>query len=119
MSRAPVEERTLTNSWMRRGAKLMVPLASWPDSPAAPEMRTRTGRLRDILMRSSTLLVMVAENNMVWRDMGQYLTSSSISSWKPRSNRRSASSSTSTSSSSRLTEGELRKWSSIRPGVQI
>ena len=39
--------------------------------------------------------------------------------WNPKSSSLSASSSTSTSRSSRLTEGELRRWSNMRPGVQI
>ena len=39
-----------------------------------------TGRLRESLMRSSTLLVMVAEKSIVWRAMGAYFTSSSTSS---------------------------------------
>jgi hypothetical protein len=77
------------------------------------------GRIRESFARSSTFGVIVAENNNVCRFFGQYLRSSSKSSWNPSSSSRSTSSSTSTSRASMLTDCELRRWSKKRPGVQI
>mmetsp|Transcript_23973 Transcript_23973/g.58755 ORF Transcript_23973/g.58755 Transcript_23973/m.58755 type:complete len:252 (-) Transcript_23973:251-1006(-) len=77
----------------------------------------RAGFFMENSARSSTPLVSVALNNMVCRRLGQCRTISRISSKKPISNNRSASSSTRLARSSSPTLCVLRTWSISRPGV--
>lgn len=100
--------RTRTNSWVRPRA--VVRFGS---------TKRRTGLFKDIFTSSSTESVIVAENNIVWRDTGHDLMISANSSANPSESIRSASSRTRTSSASSVKEGELRKWSISRPGVAI
>ncbi len=70
-------------------------------------------------MRAASLATVpssVAENNSVWRSAGRRLMMVSISSMKPMSSMRSASSSTSVCTVLSLTRPEFR-WSIRRPGV--
>lgn len=105
---ASLPARTRTNSCTRPRAVLRL-----------GSTKSRTGLFNDILTSSSTESVIVAENNIVCREVGHDLTISVNSSAKPSESIRSASSRTRISRVSRVNEGELRIWSMRRPGVAI
>lgn len=103
-----VESRNLTNSCLSLGVTSIFSLR-----------KIFTGRFNAIRTRSSTLSVIVAENNRVWRFLEHNRMTSLSCSKKHSSKRRSASSRMIISTVSRLKHGVLCKWSMRRPGVAM
>ena len=106
-SRRPLWPRS--SAYMRR-------CSIWPRSCCATSISMRCGLRVRRDARLPTTPSSVAENSKVWRLAGVAATMASMSSAKPMSSMRSASSRISTSTSDSLILRRLR-WSSRRPGV--